>query len=221
MTTESKRLKEEASKYGIPVQSYSMATLMAAGWTAAESYALAYYKNESFSASQNASIRDNIVQNPNFGEIVDKIRASFPPVGSGQVETGSYTIPSKDELAKIIATEMRSLTGKERVDAAMRLADLYAMKKEEVKEEEEKIIHVYLPLTCALCPKNATIDKIAKKKQEIDDAMNVLALHEKWIKFDANMAKKPAEDRPDAIDVVMALSLVMETVESTRIPDSQ
>ena len=221
MTTESKRLKEEAKKYGIPVQSYSMATLMAAGWTAAESYALAYYKNESFSASQNASIRDNIVQNPNFGDIIDKIRASFPPSGTSSVDSGSNAIPSKDELAKIIANEMRNLTGKERVDAAMRLADLYAMKKEEVKDEEEKIIHVYLPLTCALCPKNSAMEKIAKKKEEIESAVSVIELHRDWVKYEANMAKKPSGERPDAIDVVMAFSLLLEVVESAKSPEGE
>lgn len=157
MTTESKRLKEEAKKYGIPVQSYALATLMATGWTAAEAYALAYYENASFSASQNASIRDNIVKNPNFEEIVEKIRATFPSSKSrcAGIETASVSgpLPSKDEVAQIIATEMKTLTGKEKVDAAMKLADLFAMKKEEAKNDDEKIIHVYLPLPCTLCPK--------------------------------------------------------------------
>ena len=156
MTTESKRLKEEAKKYGIPVQSYALATLMAAGWSAAEAYALAYYENASFSAAQNASIRDNIVKNPNFATIIEKIRATFPSAKSlynAELASTTTTLPSKDEVAQIIANEMKSLSGKEKVDAAMKLADLFAMKKEEAKEDEEKIIHVYIPLNCTLCPK--------------------------------------------------------------------
>ena len=166
MTTESKRLKEEAKKYGIPVQSYALATLMAAGWTAAEAYALAYYENASFSASQNASIRDNIVQNPNFSDVVQKIRAGFPSVHGVYDEsiTPEYAvIPSKDEVAKIIATEMQSLKGKEKVEAAMKLADLFAMKKEETKDDDENIIHVYIPLTCTLCPKYEELKDEARK----------------------------------------------------------
>ena len=155
MTTESKRLKEEAKKYGIPVQSYALATLMAAGWTAAEAYALAYYENASFSASQNASIRDNIVQNPNFPSVHGVYDESLTPEYA--------VIPSKDEVAKIIATEMQSLKGKEKVEAAMKLADLFAMKKEETKDDDENIIHVYIPLTCTLCPKYEELKDEARK----------------------------------------------------------
>lgn len=147
MTTESKRLKAEAKKLGIPVQSYALATLMAAGWTAAEAYALAYYENASFGASQNAQIRDNIVLNPNFTDIIEKIRDGFPTRNVLAAGANDGRLPSKDDIAQIIATEMYSLTGKERVEAAMKLADLFAMKKEEIKDDgDEKIIHVFLPI---------------------------------------------------------------------------
>lgn len=210
MTTESKRLKEEAKKYGVPVQTYALATLMAAGWTAAEAYALAYYKNESFSASQNAQIRDNIVQNPTFGEMVENIRNTFPSLGLVKHTASSSPIPSKDELAQIIATEMRSLSGKERVDAAMRLADLYAMKKEEVKDDEEQIIHVYLPLTCPICPKYLLSEKVEKAKRETKKALEILTLHDMWQKYNAKIGTKPEKEAPSIMDVAEAVKTLSE-----------
>lgn len=155
MTTESKRLKEEAKKFGVPVQTYALATLMAAGWTAAEAYALAYYKNESFSASQNASIRDNIVLNPNFAEMVDAIRKKI--VGSNvssQISSSdnlSYGVDgqlTKVELARLLRQQIEALPdGKDKAAVVMQYATLFAMqKREEDKDEEEKIIHVYLPI---------------------------------------------------------------------------
>lgn len=171
MTTESKRLKEEAKKYGVSVQTYSMATLMAAGWTAAEAYALAYYENESFSATQNASIRTNITENPNFRDVVDKLRQKI--AGSIQVKTSSLGELSygedgqlsKMEIATLLRQQIDALPdGKEKAAVVMQYATLFAMqKREEEKEDEEKIIHVYIPLTCTLCPKYKELQEDEKK----------------------------------------------------------
>lgn len=159
MTTESKRLKEEAKKFGVPVQTYALATLMAAGWTAAEAYALAYYENASFGATQNASIRSNIVDNPNFKDMVDVIRKKI--VGNDRAmaiksagEVSEDGQLSKTEVATLLRQQIDSLPdGKEKAAVVMQYATLFSMqKKEEDIEDEEKIIHVYLPLTCTLCP---------------------------------------------------------------------
>lgn len=169
MTTESKRLKEEAKKYGIPVQSYALATLMAAGWTAAEAYALAYYENASLSASQNASIRQNIVENPNIRDVVGQLRknmvgSAVNKVSSGELSYGEEGQLSKMELATLLRQQIDALPdGKEKAAVLMQYATLFAMqKKEEDKNDEEKIIHVYLPLTCTLCPKYEEMKKEAR-----------------------------------------------------------
>lgn len=160
MTTESKRLKEEAKKYGVPVQSYTMATLMAVGWTAAEAYALAYYENATFSATQNASIRTGITENPNFKDVVDKLRQKITgqaprTLATGELSYGEDGQLSKMEIATLLRQQIDALPdGKEKAAVVMQYATLFAMqKKEEDKNDEEKIIHVYIPLTCTLCPK--------------------------------------------------------------------
>ncbi len=147
----SKRLTDEAKKLGIPVQSLLMADLISIGYTENEAYNISYTQNMSLSKQQNIGIKESIVQNPNFQELVSdrasKRNGAAPQMGTANVGT----LPSKDEIASIIATEMKSLSGKERVDAAMKLADLFAMKKEEVREETD-IVRVWLPLTCSICP---------------------------------------------------------------------
>lgn len=161
--TESKRLKTEAQKYGIPVQTYALATLMAAGWTAAEAYALAYYENESFGASRNAQIRDGIVENPNFMEIVDKIRAGFAGVTTATMKSGKQL--SKEDIADILQRQILALPDgdKAKTDAAVKYAELYAMKKEEVKDDgDEKIIHVFLPI-----PDNELEILVEKKARQL------------------------------------------------------
>ena len=172
MITESKRLKEEAKKYGIPVQTYALATLMAAGWTAAEAYSLAYYQNASFTATQNATIKDNIVQNPNFKEIVQKLRKEIATSGGvklyntgSELSYGDDGQLSKNEIATLLRQQIEALPdGKEKAAVVMQYATLFAMqKREEDKDDEEKIIHVYLPLTCTLCPKYAEMKEEARK----------------------------------------------------------
>ena len=173
MTTESKRLKEEAKKYGIPVQSYALATLMAAGWTAAEAYALAYYENASFSATQNAAIRSNIVENPNFKDVVESLKQKLrgtsqtaAPLAASELAYGEDGQLSKMELATLLRQQIDALPdGKEKAGVLMQYATLFSMqKREEDKEDEEKIIHVYLPLTCTLCPKYEELKKEVREE---------------------------------------------------------
>lgn len=173
MTTESKRLKEEAKKYGIPVQSYALATLMAAGWTAAESYALAYYENAPFSATKNAALRSSIVENPNFKDVVDSLKqkmrgatsASTVASAASELSYGEDGQLSKMELATLLRQQIDALPdGKEKAGVLMQYATLFSMqKKEEEKDDEEKIIHVYIPLTCQLCPKYEELKNEARE----------------------------------------------------------
>ena len=152
----------EARKYNIPTQSYMMATLVAAGWTAAEAYPWAYQENLQWSASRNQSIRDDIVNGQGFINAVDDIRAKIGPTKRPSQSSDARPL-SKDDIADILRRQIDALQDgdKAKTDAAIKYAELYAMKKEEQKDNDEEPVRVYLPNSCYLCP---FFDK--RKKEE-------------------------------------------------------
>ena len=98
----------------------------------------------------------------------------------------------------------------------MKYATLFAMqKKEEEKDEEERIIHVYIPLTCSICPKSASLEKWSKQRNDIENASNVLKNHKEWVRYDAKLAERPKKDEPSALEVVSALTMIDELLDST------
>lgn len=171
----SKRLKAEAKGYGLPVQSLVLAYLLVCGFTDNEAYEIAYRENETLSKTQNISIRENIVQNPNFKEIVEKIRekvtgsaGSLPISGSRQSEQ-----LSKDDIATILRRQMDALPDgdKAKTDAAIKYAELYQYKKDDPKDENDYLPHIWLPQACFICQYKEFYEKNYKneKKEEKED----------------------------------------------------
>lgn len=149
----SKRLKDEAKGYNVPVQTLIMADLIAIGYSANEAYTVAYQCNTTFSQERNITIRQNIMSSPGFSDLVRDRSAKI----------GRYDIPedgevrsqySKEEIASMLRKQIENLPdgSKEKADVLMKYADLFSYKKEEKKAEEEDIIRVWLPLTCDICP---------------------------------------------------------------------
>lgn len=65
----------------------------------------------------------------------------------------------KDYIIKELVQTSKDMTGKERADVLMRIADLQQMKKEDNKEEEERV-HFYVPLPyCKDCPNRNSLVK--------------------------------------------------------------
>ena len=149
----SKRLKEEAKKYSVPVQTLVMADLMAIGYTANEAYTVAYQCNATFSQERNITIRDNIISSAGFNDMVRERSAKHgrPELMENDELRSQY---SKEEIASMLRAQIENLPdgSKEKADVLMKYADLFAYKKEEKKAEEEDIKRVWLPLTCDICP---------------------------------------------------------------------
>jgi len=65
----------------------------------------------------------------------------------------------KDTILSALEAELPTLKGKDRLDCLMRIADLQQMKKEETKNDEERV-HYYLPLPiCKDCPNRKKLGK--------------------------------------------------------------
>lgn len=154
----SARLKKEAQRYNVPAQTIVLADLMIIGYTENEAYTIAYSENAAFSKQQNMSIRENITRSPTFMQILDDRKGSRN-VSVTPAEGTSSEQMSKDEVAAQLKRQIELLPdgSKEKADVLMKYADLFAMKKEEKKGEEEEVIKIWMPLTCDICPyKNNT-----------------------------------------------------------------
>ena len=147
----SQRLKKEAKKYGVPVQSLVMADLIAIGYTANEAYTVAYQGNASFSQERNITLRENIIASPGFSDMVRDRGGRMENVSALSAEIKPQY--SKEEIASKLRAQIEMLPdgSKEKADVLMKYADLLAYKREETKTEED-IIRIWLPLTCDICP---------------------------------------------------------------------
>ena len=173
MAEYSKRLRAEAASLGIPTQSLVMAYLMACGFTDNEAYEIAYSCNASFSKSKNVTIRQNIIEGTGFPEMVIRIKQKL---AGGALSPTSATASnmaggqlSKDDIANILRKQIDALPDgdKAKTDAAIKYAELFAMKKEETKDErEEDIIRAWLPLPCYDCPYKTAYDNAHKEKKD-------------------------------------------------------
>lgn len=170
MTDYSKRLKTEAQGYGIPPQSLVLAYLLVCGFTDNEAYSIAYSSNEVLSKAQNIGIRDSIVQNPNFQDIVEKIRVKLTGTTKPLTGTGGRQAEqlSKDDIATILRRQMDALPDgdKAKTDAAIKYAELYQYKREDPKDENEYLPHIWLPQPCFLCQYKAEVENNRKKMKD-------------------------------------------------------
>lgn len=150
----SARLKREADRYKVPAQTIVMADLMAIGYTENEAYSIAYSENAALTKQQNISIRENVVNAVGFADLLRErtrqIKGVAPIGGPKDVKAQL----SKDEVASQLRAQIELLPdgSKEKADVLMKYADLFAMKKEEKKAEDDEIIRIWMPLTCDICP---------------------------------------------------------------------
>lgn len=78
----------------------------------------------------------------------------------GQRKTGVTMMPNdskgrfrdKDAILSELESTLPNLSGKEKADVLMKIADLQQMKKEEDETKtEDRTVHYYLPLNCLKC----------------------------------------------------------------------
>jgi len=100
--------------------------------------------------------RKHIRENPQINSLITYLKTEKTTVENNVLtEDVSKLVESYKDKDFIIAELIKSLnglTGKDRADVLNRIADLQQMKKEEIKNEEERV-HFYLPLPiCKDCP---------------------------------------------------------------------
>lgn len=107
----------------------------------------------------------HIRENPQINALITYLKAEktdAKAIGSLDEEDVSSIVESYKEKDFIIAElikSLRGLRGKDRADVLNKIADLQQMKKEEMKNEEERV-HFYLPLPyCKDCPNKKNLVK--------------------------------------------------------------
>lgn len=148
----SARIKREAERRKVPAQTLVMADLMVIGYSINEAYNIAYSENAALPKQQNISIRDNITLAVGFNDLLDERKRMIR--GADTAEAQNAQQMTKDEVAAQLKAQIDLLPdgSKEKADVLMKYADLFAMKKEEKKGDDEEIIRVWMPLTCDICP---------------------------------------------------------------------
>lgn len=101
--------------------------------------------------------RKHIRENPQINSLITYLSAEKIDKTENNVLTEDVSMlvesyKDKDFIIAELIKSLNGLTGKDRADVLNRIADLQQMKKEEIKNEEERV-HFYLPLpVCKDCP---------------------------------------------------------------------
>lgn len=150
MAEYSAKLKADAKKYKVPVQTLIMADLMAIGYGKADAYNIAYASNAGFSRDRNKTIRDSITDTDAFDELVTerhRLNASFiDPDNLDDAELMADLDVAKD----ILRSAKQLPDGKERAELMAKFYDI--KKKIGAADDGKDVVRVWLPLTCHICP---------------------------------------------------------------------
>lgn len=145
----SQKLKQEAKKIKVPVQTLIMADLMAIGYGKADAYNIAYFNNASFSRERNKTIRDSITDTDAFDELVAE--RSKLNIGKSIIGTDDAELMADLDVAKDILRSARQLPdGKERAELMSKFYDI--KKKIGAADDGKDVVRIWLPLTCHICP---------------------------------------------------------------------
>ena len=151
-------LKKEAKKYKISVAQKAFADLLIMGYDKVDAYLLCGLFNPAISITATLHEIDILKEKKAFAayfsERVEEINNQHREIQEVEekaaIERSDEDYRSKDYIIDRLAMEAKVLKGKELVDTLMKIADLQQMKRDEVKEEDQRV-HFYLPLNCFKC----------------------------------------------------------------------
>lgn len=163
-----KRTQELMRIYSLSNEDVAFAQLMAAGRTQLEAYYIAYSNklatdpdSPQRAAHQLITDRPNIVTliralqayTTNSQQAKDKGKEAHKKTQEkGKEKENKTNIATKEGQLQELANIYEELTSpKDRLDALKQTADLQQLKHEQ-STEEDKRVHYYLPMKCALCP---------------------------------------------------------------------
>lgn len=145
----SQKLKQEAKKSKVPVQTLIMADLMAIGYGKADAYNIAYFNNASFSRERNKTVRNSIVETDDFDELLQQRAALYSGIKENSDDVEMIT---EQEVAKdiLVSARKQPVGSKERADLMSKYYDI--VKKIGASSDGQEVVRVWLPLTCHICP---------------------------------------------------------------------
>lgn len=154
-TDYSKELKRAARKDGLSVQEKAFADLVVMGWDYADAYLASGMYNPLYKLDVNMMELQKLKETQRFAGYynsrVEEHRKKSEEFlqGGGNADAGTEKVDfrSKDSIIDQLGKAATSLSGKDRADVLMKIADLQQMKKDENKDEEERV-HFYLPANC-------------------------------------------------------------------------
>lgn len=158
-------IKRKARIAKLSVSEVALANLVFLGWDKTDAMGVCGLFNPAYSVKANLHNLELLTESEPFAkyysELVKKaeeekeqlaeISRKYKSENQVPTENGEgFDFRSKDAIINQLGSVAETLKGKEKAEVLMKIADLQQMKKEEVKEEDERV-HFYVPLTCHKC----------------------------------------------------------------------
>ena len=161
-------LKKRAKNYNMAWQYLVMADLLAIGYGEADSYAIAFSENTALSVQKNASIRENIMKNTKFQELLLTRKKAIASRGKNNInDAGDIELIGAEETAREILKIAQTMPegSKERGEMFVRYADLIRKNDTQTTEDDDPV-RIYLPAKCSMCPLKMEFDLKEQQKSE-------------------------------------------------------
>lgn len=169
----SRKLNSETKRIKISIIEKAMADLMALGWKETDAYIATGQLKPVLSDEYNKEQIMKTVAEPAFAKYL-KLKMNAIKRGKTDPEDESQEeeviLLSKEDVLQEMLKTARALpkADPKRVEILSKYADLQQMKKEEV-QEEDRTVHIYLPLSCHQCELYAKAKKQRRKEQNPEE----------------------------------------------------
>lgn len=151
----SKEIRKIARKDGLSINEKIFSDLIMMGWDFPDAYLASGLYNPLYKLDVNMVELNKLKESDRFisyynNKIAERNRIADEYMKNAQQlveESSNVDFRSKDSIIDQLGKAASTLKGKDLADVLMKIADLQQMKKDENKEEEERV-HFYLPANC-------------------------------------------------------------------------
>lgn len=152
MMNVSKKLEDQAKKFGASARDLIMADLMGIGYSESDAYAIAYGDIAPSNMYQLRNDREKITKKVGFKRALEARLEQQKSLE--HLEIDGEDLMDKRKTAKLIMTAAmkQPLDSKERIDGLMKYADIMGYKRDGEENEITEDIKFFFPLKCYDCP---------------------------------------------------------------------
>lgn len=156
----SEKMQKLMETYRLDAAHVCFAALVAVGFSEQESYVTIFRTRGNIASESRKMMNDN----PDIGNLIDFMRNEMFVVNRIAQPDKKLTRKGGNSKDKDYVLEQLGIQynfareGKEKAEIMMKIADILQVKRQEDKEEAEKIVY-YLPLRCENCPAKLEFDK--------------------------------------------------------------